>query len=100
MHKLIFLFLFQVKKTSEVTLAEWLTRCPAKALSSGRAGSNPAGDDSFLALGGPIRLIFWAEVFFVRGTFLFARWAHGHDAKIVATRLHRPKVRNMQCFFV
>ncbi len=23
-------------------LAEWLTRCPAKALSSGRAGSNPA----------------------------------------------------------
>lgn len=32
---------------ASVTLAEWLTRCPAKALSFGRAGSNPAGDDLF-----------------------------------------------------
>ncbi|OAD74823.1 hypothetical protein PHYBLDRAFT_144182 [Phycomyces blakesleeanus NRRL 1555(-)] len=30
-----------------VALAEWLTRCPAKALSFGRAGSNPAGDVVF-----------------------------------------------------
>ena len=36
---------FSCPNQSQVTLAEWLTRCPAKALSFGRAGSNPAGDD-------------------------------------------------------
>ena len=30
------------------TLAEWLTRGPAKAVSFGRAGSNPAGVEFFM----------------------------------------------------
>lgn len=34
-------------KSKQVTLAEWLTRWPAKPLSFGRAGSNPAGDAFF-----------------------------------------------------
>ena len=35
---------------NNVTLAEWLTRWPAKPLSFGRAGSNPAGDDIFYSV--------------------------------------------------
>ena len=43
----IFIVFYQLNLTSEVHLAEWLRRCPAKALSSGCEGSSPSVDGFF-----------------------------------------------------
>ena len=47
-----FQYLYKLKNIYliDVTLAEWLTRWPAKPFPFGSAGSSPAGDDSFLSL--------------------------------------------------